>query len=277
MNVRPTVHLRALNPQALVVSFATVLGGRLVGVMAVVIVSSLTLAGSTLRAQSLFLTPYAITTLAGQCPYGSADGPGSVARFRDPGGVAVDGAGIIYVADANNNTIRMISPTGVVMTLAGSAGQAGSADGTGNAARFNGPEGVAVDGAGNVYVADTNNQLIRKISPAGVVTTLAGSPGQNGTADGTGSAARFYLPYAVAVDGGGNIYVADYGNNTIRKISPAGVVTTLAGSAGQSGSVDGTGSSALFNGPNGVAVDSGGNVYVADTHGCPVKGHPKFC
>ena len=184
-------------------------------------------------------------------PVGSADGTGSAARFNDPDGVAVDGAGNVYVADTFNDTIRKITPAGVVTTLAGSPGQVGSADGTGSAARFNDPEGVAVDAAGNVYVADTRNDTIRKITPAGVVTTLAGSPGQAGSADGTGSAARFDFPNGVAVDGAGNVYVADAGNDTIRKITPAGVVTTLAGTAGQSGSADGTGSAARFNASGG--------------------------
>lgn len=135
----------------------------------------------------------------------------------------------------------MITAGGVVTTLAGSSGQIGSTDGTGSAARFYIPQGVAVDGAGNVYVADESNETIRKITPAGIVTTLAGSPGQMGSTDSTGSAARFSGPSGVAVDGSGNVYVADYGNDTIRMITAGGVVTTLAGSAGQLGSADGRG------------------------------------
>jgi len=150
-------------------------------------------------------------------------------------------------------------------TFAGPAGGPGSADGTGSAARFNLPKGVATDSAGNIYVADADNSTIRKITPAGVVTTLAGSAGLSGSADGTGSAARFNLPKGVATDSAGNVYVADGDNHTIRKITPAGVVTTLAGSAGQSGIADGTGSAARFSGPQGVATDSRGNVFVADT------------
>src|SRR5204863_73114 len=122
----------------------------------------------------------------------------------------------------------------------------------------------ATDSSGNVYVADTGNYTIRKITPAGAVTTLAGLAGNTGSDDGTGSAARFNRPYGVATDSSGNVYVVDNGNHTIRKITPAGVVTTLAGLAGNSGSADGTGSTARFNGPSGVATDSSGNVYVAD-------------
>ena len=124
---------------------------------------------------------------------------------------------------------------------------------------------MAVDSAGNVYVADTDNNTIRKVTPAGVVTTLAGSGRTMRQRGRDGSAARFELLNGVAVDSAGNVYVADTGNHTIRKVTPAGVVTTLAGSAGASGSADGTGSDARFNYPDGVAVDSAGNVYVADT------------
>ena len=171
-----------------------------------------------------------VTTLAGLAgSQGSADGTGSAARFAWPIGVAVDSTGNVYVADNGNDTIRKVTPAGVVTTLAGLAGSSGSADGTGSAARFYGPSGVAVDSAGNVYVADTGNYTIRKVTPAGVVTTLAGLAGTEGSADGTGSAARFSYPSGVAVDSAGNVYVADTGNNTIRKVTPAGVVTTLAG------------------------------------------------
>ena len=207
-------------------------------------------------------TVYAWTNFAG---YGgrSADGAGSAARFYNPNGVAVDSAGNLFVADAANYTIRKVTAAGVVTTLAGKAGNFGSVDGTGSAARFGYPAAVAVDNVGNVYVGDGNN-TIRKVTAAGVVTTLAGSAGSDGSADGTGSAARFYGPAGVAVDSAGNVFVADCGNNTIRKVTAAGVVTTLAGSAGVQGSADGTGSAARFSGPSGVAVDGAGNVFVAD-------------
>jgi len=179
--------------------------------------------------------------------------------------VATDSAGNVYVADSDNNTIRKITPSGDVTTLAGLALQAGSADGTGSAARFNFPIGIVVDSSGNVYVSDTGNYTIRKITPAGVVTTLAGLAGQRGSADGSGSAARFSALGSMAADAAGNLFVADIDSGTIRKITPSGVVTTFAGLAGQSGSADGTGAAARFSGPEGVATDSSGNVYVTDT------------
>jgi hypothetical protein len=217
---------------------------------------------------------YIFTTLAGSARIGSADGVGTDAQFSGPASVAGDTAGNVYVADRGNNTIRKITPAGVVTTLAGFAGQPGSADGTGSGARFSYPSGVAVDGATNIYVVDMNNNTIRKITPAGVVTTIAGMAGVSGANDGTGTNARFYLnvpvgiPYniaGIAVDSATNLYVADTHNYTIRKITPAGVVTTLAGQPGIYGTNDGTGSAARFNFPAGLAVDSGGNVYVADS------------
>lgn len=136
-------------------------------------------------------------------------------------GVAVDGSGTVYVADTGNHRIQKVTANGVVTTLAGS-GRPGSADGTGPEASFSGPRGVAVDGAGNVYVADTNNNRIRRIAAGGVVTTLAGS-GSPGAADGDGVAASFSIPFGIAVDRSGNLYVADTGNNLIRKITLTGV------------------------------------------------------
>src|SRR5689334_14822002 len=206
-----------------------------------------------------------VTTLAGTAGMvGSADGTGPDARFNSPNGVAVDSAGNVYVADRDNYTIRKVSAAGVVTTLAGNAGMSGSADGTGPDARFNSPTGVTVDTAGNVYVADLGNQTIRKITTAGVVTTLAGTAGMMGSADATGPDARFSNPYGVTVDTAFNVYVADRGNETIRQVTTTGVVTTLAGSAGMSGSADATGTDARFKSPTGVTVDSMGNVYVAD-------------
>ena len=192
---------------------------------------------------------------------GSTDGTGSDARFNIPWGVAVDKSGNIYVAECLSSTIRKITPAGVVTTLAGEAGSQGSTDGAGAAARFNFPWGVAVDEFGNVYVADTNNNIIRKITPAGVVNTFAGEAGSQGSTDGTGAAARFVLPTGVAVDGFGNVYVTDIGNYTIRKVTSAGVVTTLAGTAG----------SHSFTWPTGVAVDGFGNVYVTDSGDYTIK------
>lgn len=181
--------------------------------------------------------------------------------FSGPSGVAVDASGNVYVADAGNNKVRKVSPSGTISTFAGS-GVAGADDGKDTSATFNNPTGVAVDASGNVYVADLLNNLIRKISPGQVVSTLAGS-GNIGATDGTGASASFYFPNSVAADAAGNIYVTDDINNLIRKITPDGVVTTLAGS-GLRGSANGTGTAASFNDPAGIAVDASGNVFVAD-------------
>jgi len=207
-----------------------------------------------------------ITTIAGLAgSAGSTDGTGNSARFDNPSGVAVDGAGNIYVADSSNSTIRKITPTGVVTTLAGDANSdTGATDGVGSTARFNGPMSVAADGTGNVYVADTINNTIRKITSAGVVSTLAGTPGVSGHVDGVGSSALFNQPQGVAVDQSGNVYVADTQNYTIRKIAVTGAVTTIAGTPGVFGYADGTGNAAVFSLTTGVAVDISGNVFVAD-------------
>ncbi len=213
------------------------------------------------------ITPLgAVTTFAGFAgATGNVDGTGSQARFFGPYGVAADGMGNVYVADSSNNTIRKISPTGSVTTLAGSQGVAGSADGLGTAATFNFPTGIAATSTGTLYVADYGNSTIRKITSGGLVTTLAGSPGVTGAVDGAGAAARFTNPVGVAVDSTGIAYVADSGNHAIRKVTAAGAVTTLAGTLGTAGFVDGTGTAAQFNSPYGIAADFAANLYVADT------------
>ena len=202
---------------------------------------------------------WVVSTLAGSGTSGFANGAGTAAQFNLPIGVAVDSSGNLYVADYDNHRIRKITSAGVVSTFAGSTW--GYHDATGTAAQFDSPVGVAVDSSGNVYVADENNHRIRKITSAGVVSTLAGSTA--GHHDATGTAAQFATPAGVAVDSSGNVYVADTWNHRIRKITSKGVVTTLAGS-GTVGHHDATGTAAQFDTPHGVAVDSSGNLYVAD-------------
>ena len=219
--------------------------------------------GSTIRKVT---SSAVVSTLAGSYGQaGSANGTGSSARFSRPYGAVVDGSGNVFVADYANGTIRQVTSAGVVTTLAGSAGSFGSTDGTGSAARFNGPVGIARDSSGNLYVADFNANTIRKIAAGGVVTTFAGTSSVYGANDNTGSLARFLNPSGVVADNNGNLFISDTGNHTIRKVTPAGVVTTFAGSAGVSGSADGAGTLARFNGPTGLAIDASGNIYVADT------------
>jgi len=256
----------------------------------------------------IVVVPLQVTTLAGPASSNSA-----LAPFSFAAGLKADPLLNIYVADEDNNRIRKVSPNGTVTTLAG--GTAGYADGTGMAAQFNFPSAVAVDAAGNVLVADAGNGAIRRISPAGVVTTLWGKSGPGVSplapsllgnpsglalnaqgdllisdftrnaiflaplsgamtllaggmregADGVDLGSVFNSPGGLAVDSAGNIYLADTGNNVIRKINAAGVVTTAAGQVGVAGALDGLVANALFNSPKGVAVDGAGNIYVADS------------
>jgi sugar lactone lactonase YvrE len=207
------------------------------------------------------------TTVAGFAPFaGSNDGLGTNARFNSLSSIATNFTGNVYIADTVNHTIRVMSSAGVVTTIAGLAGVSGSADGVGNQARFNSPQGVAVDSIGNLYVSDTFNNTIRRISPDGTVTTLAGSPGISGAVDAVGAAARFSLPSGIVVDLTGTVYVADTGNHAIRRIETNGTVSTFAGFMGLSGSVDNiVGSAARFSSPVGLARDGSGNLWVADS------------
>jgi DNA-binding beta-propeller fold protein YncE len=219
-----------------------------------------------------------VTTWAGATawPYplsGSADGTGTNARFSTMEGLAIDASGNIYVADRSNHTIRKITPAGVVTTLAGIADVQGSVNGQGAFATFNSPDDVAVDGAGNIYVVESQEHRIRKITVSGstaTVSTYAG--GTAGYQDGNISAAQFEGPAAIAADASGNLYVAEA--NRVRKISATGMVTTLAG--GSFGSADGSGTSAQFILPRGFAFDQDGSLYLADIWNHRVRKLSKF-
>ena len=204
------------------------------------------------------ITPDGVTTTLAGSVRGFANGPGDVAQFDHPFGIAVDASGNVYVAEQINERIRKITPDGMVSTFAG--GTRGFADGVGSNAQFDSPSGLAIDASGNLYVADADNHRIRKITPDATVSTLAGST--QGYTDGPGATAQFLIPIGVAVDGSGNVYVAERGGHKIRKVTPSGVVSTLAGSI--QGMDDGPAANALFNIPLGVASDVAGNVYVAD-------------
>jgi len=246
---------------------------------------------------------------------GNSDGTGANARFDGPAGIAVDATGVVYVADRGNNAIRKITPAGVVTTLSGQqigAGQlsqpsAVAVDAIGNLyivdsgnyavkkmtpngiasivasihTTYGWLNGIAVDGSGNIFVSDgvgpyvsvgatVGTNTIDKISPLGAVTVLAGQQGIFGAADGPGASAQFNEPMGLAVDAAGDIFVADEGNNAIRKITPAGTVTTVAG-GGKEGFADGTGAQAQFNLPEAVVVDSSGTAFIADSDNKAVR------
>ncbi len=207
-----------------------------------------------------------VTTFAGSGVKGYADGQGTSAMFKEPCGVALDASGNLYVADRLNCRIRKITPDGMVSTFAGS-GDFAYADGQGTSAKFNGPLSVAVDAFGNVYVADALNYRIRKITPTGMVSTFAGSGDydfQNMQgADGPAAGAKFNDPNFVAADAFGNVYVAEWGGHRIRKVTPTGIVSTFAGSS-DFAFADGQGIKASFKNPTSVALDSLGNLFVAD-------------
>jgi sugar lactone lactonase YvrE len=269
--------------------------------LAIGFLAACTKKNETPKPQSLSVV---VTTFAGGTVQGNQDGTGKAASFFDPDDITVDAQGNFYVVDTDNALIRKITPAGVVTTFAGN-GIAGLTNGTGMAASFSLPLGIAIDGGGNLYVADAVNRVIRKITPGGVVTTFAGS-GKDGEDDGAATVATFKVPNSIAIDAGGNLYVGDYGNirkittagvvstfvsqgaapgfsstrividaagnlyaadynnNLIRKISPAGVMSTFAGN-GNKGSADGTVTTASFDNPLAIALDTQGNLFVSDS------------
>lgn len=209
---------------------------------------------------------YEWTTLAGNTGgVGFRDGAVGVANFNSPKGVASDSAGVVYLTETGNHAVRVISTAGVVSTLAGKGGVAGQADGVGIDARFNNPTGITVDNDRCAYITDTGNHTVRKITPGGIVTTIAGQPGVPGQNDGAGATARFSSPSAITLSPDGDLIVSDTGNHTIRKITPAGVVSTIAGQAGVPGSANGVSGSSLFRSPKGLSFDVEGTLFVADT------------
>ncbi|HEX3626625.1 MAG TPA: NHL repeat-containing protein [Verrucomicrobiae bacterium] len=204
--------------------------------------------------QPVYPSPYLFTTIEEK----------SESQPFYPKSVAVDPAGNVYFSDAKTQVICRIAPSGVVNIVAGQSGICGSTDGIGSQARFRNPRGIAIDTTGNIYVADTGNNTIRRITPDGGVTTLAGLAGTVGSDDGKGCDARFNYPVGLAVDRVGNIFVSDLYNCTIRKVTSHGAVTTFAGQAGIAGGLDGRAAAARFSFPYSIAVDGWDNIYVAD-------------
>lgn len=203
-----------------------------------------------------------VSFFAGTGSPGSANGNATAATFNGPIAMTVDSAGNIFLAELHVSLIRKISPAGDVSPLAGSV--PGFAEGTGSAAQFNRPYGIALDAAGNLLVADSENHMIRQVAPDGAVTIFAGT-GTPGASDGAKADATFMRPGGLAFDALGNLYVADTGNNVLRKITPAGVVSTVAGTAGLAGSQNGVGEAARFSQPYGLAIGADGTIYVADS------------
>ncbi|HEY9723321.1 MAG TPA: IPT/TIG domain-containing protein [Oscillatoriaceae cyanobacterium] len=217
-----------------------------------------------------------VSTFAGNGTAGHQDGSGTTAEFSDPWGLAIDSNDNLYVTErgvaagttpVGNDDIRKITPQRVVSTLAG--GTEGSANGTGSAAQFNTPLGIVADSQGNLYVSDNGNSLIRKVTSAGVVSTFAGT-GQTQPQDGLGTAGSVGYPTGLAMDASGNLFVEDALNNLILEISPAGLVTRIAGDM-DPGDQDGPGRNASFNGLEGLAVDASGNLYAAENNGLRVR------
>jgi sugar lactone lactonase YvrE len=208
-------------------------------------------------------TQYKFETYAGDKD-GYQDGDRKTALLRSPEGIAIDTKGNLYITEYRSSIVRKIDTNGIVSILAGQVMKTGFADGKNNEALFDRPHGLAVDKEGTVYVCDMKNHLIRAISPAGIVRTVAGKAGVSGTADGVKEAARFQQPEGVAVNSKGELYVVDTYNFTVRKIDKKGRVTTVAGVGGVAGYADGKGKKALFNKPIGLAIDENDDIYIVD-------------
>jgi hypothetical protein len=208
-----------------------------------------------------------ITNVAGTgtAGYNGDNIPATSASLAYPGGVAVDGAGNLYIADYGNNRIRKVTLGGTITTVAGTGTAGYNGDNIAATSAEVSPSGVAVDGAGNLYIADMGNNRIRKVTPGGTITTVAGTGTSGYNGDNIAATSAEVNPYGVAVDGAGNFYIADYGNSRIRKVTPGGIITTVAGTGtpGYSGD-NGAATSAELDGPYGVAVDGTGNLYIAD-------------
>lgn len=217
------------------------------------------------------ITASGVTTFAGTGVAGYKDGPGDQAQFRNPWDLVLDAQGNLYVADSGNHRIRKIAPDGTVTTVAGN-GKNAFANGPALEASFFSPTGIERDAQGNFYVADQTNNLIRKISPSGEVTTLAGVPDAgNGLKDGPGNQALFRRPTDVLMTARG-LYVADDGNHAIRLIAADGTVSTLVGSGARSqGATDGPPAEALLNSPVSLTQDSNGNLYFVEFNGSTVR------
>jgi sugar lactone lactonase YvrE len=205
-----------------------------------------------------------ITTVAGGGSGGDG-GPATAASLYRPGGVALDAAGNLYIAETNHDLIRKVAPGGTISTVAGNGVRGHSGDGgAATAASLMSPWGVAVDAAGNLYIADTANHRVRKVTPGGTITTVAGNG--SGGDGGPATAASLNMPWGVAVDAAGNLYIADTGHDRIRKVAPGGTISTVAGNGVRSYSGDGIpATAASLNYPQGVAADAVGNLYIADT------------
>jgi NHL repeat len=240
---------------------------RAAGIVAILWLS----AGSTAAmAQAISRLPL-INTIAGNGTAGDSgdSGPAASAELNTPYGVTIDSAGNLYIADTANNRIREVAPgTGVITTVAGNgtAGYSGDS-GPATSAELHSPAGIALDTAGNLYIADQGNDVIRKVSASGTITTVAGNNAVGYSGDnGLATNATLYAPAGVFVDSAGNLYIADEGNNRIREVNPSGIITTIAGTGAPGYSGDnGPATSATLKQPSAVVEGSGGNLYIADT------------